>query len=66
MFKKLNKWFDSLNEPWRLVTTIIIATGYLLFIDVGLNYKHPVLIWIGIAWLIFAGTWAYSRALQCS
>jgi hypothetical protein len=57
MFKRLNRWYDSLKEPWRFGVLALLVSVY----SIGLYSHNLIGMTIGALTLLFTCTWGISR-----
>lgn len=63
MLRKLEDWYNNLQEPYRLLMCMAMIMCWNLPITFGLQYGMPILVAVGFIWLVMMLAWGIWRHL---
>lgn len=58
MLKRFNRWYDSLNEPWRFLFFLVVLMGW---VPLTFFFNSPITIVISAAWMTIVAAIAMTR-----
>lgn len=60
MFKKLNHWYDNIQEPYRFFFAMTVIGVWIIGIQVS-KYNHPYIFYATLIYTIPLLAWTLSR-----